>query len=47
MKQIAELIDARKVQTFVEVVLPSQAARQAQERIQTGRTQGKIVLQVA
>lgn len=46
LKQIAELLDAGKVKTFVEIVLPLQEARRAQELTQNGHPQGKIVLQI-
>ena len=46
LSEITELIDAGKVKPFVETVLPLSEARQAHEMSQSGRTRGKIVLQV-
>lgn len=46
LSEIAALIDSGKVKPFVETVLPLSEARQAQEMSQSGRTRGKIVLQV-
>ncbi len=46
LKQLAGLIDAGKLRTCVEKVLPLQQARQAQELSQTGHVRGKIVLKV-
>lgn len=47
LSEIAELIDSGKVKPFVETVLPLSEARQAHEMSQSGRTRGKIVLQIA
>ena len=44
--EISELIDSGKLKPFVETVLPLSEARQAHEMSQSGRTRGKIVLQV-
>ncbi|MGA8109760.1 MAG: NADP-dependent oxidoreductase [Acidobacteriaceae bacterium] len=44
LAEIAQLIDAGKVKTYVEVVLPLAEARHAQELSQSGHTRGKIVL---
>jgi len=44
LAEIAQLIDAGKVKTTVEVVLPLAEARRAQELSQSGHTRGKIVL---
>jgi NADPH:quinone reductase-like Zn-dependent oxidoreductase len=46
LSEIATLIDAGKVRTVVETVLPLPEARSAQERSQAGHVRGKIVLQV-
>lgn len=46
LSEITELIDSGKVKPFVETVLPLSEARQAHEMSQSGRTRGKIVLQV-
>lgn len=46
LNEITELIDSGKVKPFVETVLPLSEARQAHEMSQSGRTRGKIVLQV-
>jgi len=46
LSEIAALIDSGKVKPFVETVLPLSEARQAHEMSQSGRTRGKIVLQV-
>ncbi|MBD2013033.1 NADP-dependent oxidoreductase [Microcoleus sp. FACHB-53] len=46
LSEITQLIDAGKVKPFVETVLPLSQARQAHEMSQSGRTRGKIVLQV-
>lgn len=47
MKEMTALVEAGKLKTFVETVLPLSEARQAHELSQQGRTRGKIVLQVA
>ncbi len=47
LTQIAQLIDAGKVQITVDTVLPLANARKAHELSETHRTRGKIVLQVA
>jgi len=46
LSEIATLIDAGKVRTVVETVLPLPEARSAQERSQAGHVRGKIVLQI-
>ncbi len=46
LREIAALIDSGKVKPFVETVLPLSEARQAHEMSKSGRTRGKIVLQV-
>lgn len=46
LREITALIDSGKVKPFVETVLPLSEARQAQQMSQSGRTRGKIVLQV-
>lgn len=46
LMEITKLLDAGEIRTVVELVLPLQEARQAQELSQGGHTHGKIVLQV-
>lgn len=46
LKEIAALVDSGKLKPYVETVLPLKEARQAHEISQSGRTRGKIVLQV-
>lgn len=46
LSEITQLIDSGKLKPFVETVLPLSEARQAHEMSQSGRTRGKIVLQV-
>lgn len=46
LDSIASLIDAGAVKTYVSTILPLSEARTAHEQIETGRTRGKIVLQV-
>ena len=46
LAEIAGLIDAGKVKTVVETVLPLTEARRAHELSQSGHARGKIVLQV-
>jgi NADPH:quinone reductase-like Zn-dependent oxidoreductase len=46
LSEIAALIDSGKVKPFVETVLPLSEAQRAHEMSQSGRTRGKIVLQV-
>lgn len=46
LSEITELIDSGKLKPYVETVLPLGEARQAHEMSQSGRTRGKIVLQV-
>ncbi len=46
LKEMTALVEAGKLKTFVETVLPLSEARQAQDLGQSGRTRGKIVLQV-
>jgi NADPH:quinone reductase-like Zn-dependent oxidoreductase len=46
LSEIATLIDAGKIRTVVETVLPLPEARYAQDRSQAGHVRGKIVLQV-
>ena len=43
---IAKLVDAGKIKSPVETVLPLAEARQAQELSQTGHARGKIVLKI-
>jgi NADPH:quinone reductase-like Zn-dependent oxidoreductase len=47
LAEIARLIDARKVKTVVETVLPLAEARRAHELSQSGHARGKIVLKAA
>lgn len=46
LQEIAGLVDSGKLKIYVETVLPLSEARQAHELSQSGRTRGKIVLQV-
>lgn len=46
LAEMAELVDAGKLRPTVEVVLPLNEARRAQELNQAGQTRGKIVLRV-
>ena len=46
LREITELIDSGTLKPFVETVLPLSEARRAHELSQSGRTRGKIVLQV-
>lgn len=46
LSEISALIDSGKVKPYVETVLPLSEARQAHEMSQSGRTRGKLVLQV-
>ena len=46
LEQIARLVDEGYVKPVVSTVLPLKEARRAHELIQTGHTQGKIVLWV-
>lgn len=46
LKHIAALVDSKKLNIYVETVLPLSEVRQAHEMSQSGRTRGKIVLQV-
>lgn len=46
LREITELIDSGKIKPYVETVLPLSEARQAHEMSQSGRTRGKIVLQI-
>ncbi|WP_202895462.1 NADP-dependent oxidoreductase [Iningainema tapete] len=46
LKEIAALVDSGKLKIYVETVLPLSEVRQAHEMSQSGRTRGKIVLQV-
>lgn len=46
LDEITQLIDNGQVKPFIETVLPLSEARRAQEMSQSGRTRGKIVLQV-
>ncbi len=46
LDEITSLIDSGKVKPFVETVLPLSEVRQAHELSESGRTRGKIVLQV-
>ncbi len=46
LNQVTALVEAGKIKTFVETVLPLSEARQAHDLSQSGRTRGKIVLQV-
>lgn len=47
LASIAKLVDAGKIKSTVETVLPLSEARQAQELSRTGHTRGKIVLNVS
>jgi NADPH:quinone reductase-like Zn-dependent oxidoreductase len=47
LQEIANLIDAGRVKTVVETVLPLQDVRHGHEMLQSGYVQGKIVLQVS
>jgi NADPH:quinone reductase-like Zn-dependent oxidoreductase len=47
LQAITALVDAGKLITVVDTVLPLSEARRAQELIQTGHTRGKIALKVA
>ncbi|PYK60722.1 MAG: NADPH:quinone reductase [Verrucomicrobia bacterium] len=47
LAEIAKLIDAGKVKTVVETVLPLEEAPRAHELSQSGHVRGKIVLKVA
>ncbi len=47
LAELAKLVDAGKLRTYVEKVLPLYEARQAQELSQEGHVRGKIVLKVA
>ncbi|MBO3459396.1 NADP-dependent oxidoreductase [Aetokthonos hydrillicola CCALA 1050] len=46
LTKIAELIDAGKLRTLVDTVLPLAEARRAHELSQQGHTRGKIILEV-
>lgn len=46
LHQLKNLIEAGKLKVQLSAVLPLEQAAQAHERIETGHTQGKIVLQV-
>ncbi len=46
LDEITSLIESGKVKPFVETVLPLSEVRQAHELSESGRTRGKIVLQV-
>ncbi|MBW4630961.1 MAG: NADP-dependent oxidoreductase [Iphinoe sp. HA4291-MV1] len=46
LDEITALVDSGKLKPYVETVLPLSEARQAHEMSQSGRTRGKIVLQV-
>lgn len=46
LAEIAKLVDAGKVRSHVETVLPLRDAAEAHRMIATGRTRGKIVLRV-
>jgi NADPH:quinone reductase-like Zn-dependent oxidoreductase len=47
LTQLADLIDAKKIQPLVSQVLPLSEAQKAHEQAATGHTRGKIVLKVA
>jgi NADPH:quinone reductase-like Zn-dependent oxidoreductase len=47
LKQLGELIDAKKLKPIVTEVVPLAQTRKAHELSQTGHTRGKIVLNVA
>lgn len=47
LSEIAQLVDAGKLRSIVETVVPLAEARRAHELSQTGHVRGKIVLQVA
>lgn len=44
---ITALIDAGKLKPFIEDVLPLECAKEAQQRIASGRVRGKLVLKIA
>ena len=46
LDEVTSLIDSGKVKPFVETVLPLSEVRQAHELSESGRTRGKIVLQI-
>jgi NADPH:quinone reductase-like Zn-dependent oxidoreductase len=46
LDEVTRLIDAGKVKPFVETILPLSEVRHAHELSQSGRTRGKIVLQI-
>ncbi len=46
LNAITALIDAGKLKPFVEEVLPLEHAREAQQRIASGRVRGKLVLRI-
>ncbi len=47
LEEITALVETGKIKTFVETVLPLSEARKAHELSESGRTRGKIILQVA
>ncbi len=46
LKEITTLVEAGKINTFIETVLPLSEARKAHELSESGRTRGKIILEV-
>jgi NADPH:quinone reductase-like Zn-dependent oxidoreductase len=46
LAEIATLVDAGKLKPFVEAVYPLAEAAKAHEHVQTGRTRGKVVLNI-
>jgi len=46
LAEIAKLVDAEKIKSIVETILPLKEARKAHEQSQAGHTRGKIVLRV-
>ena len=46
LKEVTALVEAGKIKTFVETVLPLSEARKAHELSESGRTRGKIILEV-
>lgn len=47
LDRVTALIDAGKLKPFVEDVLPLEHAKEAQQRVASGRVRGKLVLKVA
>lgn len=47
LSELSDLLDAGQVQTHIEQVLPLASVRQAHQLSQSGRTRGKVILQIA